>query len=58
MQEVEIESDFDSNLLMINGYQPEIEKNTVVPLDWLNLSIDTYKVKCKNVVIKSKIIIH
>ena len=26
---VEIESDFDGNLLMINGYQLEIEKNTV-----------------------------
>ena len=50
MQEVEIESDFDGNLIMINGYQLEIEKNTVKSRSGIFVSTDiSYS---RNVILK------
>ena len=47
MQEVEIESEFNTDILTISGFQLELETNSKIPLEWLNLSIGMYKVKCK-----------
>ena len=45
MQEVEIETNFDQEMLNIKDYNFELEVNS---LNWLNFSFGTYKIRCKS----------